>query len=97
MAAADGRVGIGLHAYAIVAFVRGLTGQENALLLSGTATPSTEGAADFLLNEQSLSNFLEKISPGNGPVPHFELVPDVSTLGASAQRTEVVAYRVRKD
>ncbi len=85
------------HAYAIVAFVRGITGQEHALLLSGTTTPGTEGAGDFLLNEQSLGSFLEKIAPGNGPVPHFELVLDVGRVGASAQRAEVVAYRVRKD
>ena len=86
-----------VHAYAIVAFVRGLTGQENALLLSGTTTPGTEGAGDFLLNEQSLGNFLERIAPGSGPVPHFELVLDVGRVGPSAQRAEVVAYRVRKD
>lgn len=86
------------HAYAIVAFVPGLTGQENVLLLSGTTTAGTEGAADFVLNESSLGGFLETITPaGTHRVPHFELVLDVESVSASAPRAKIVASRVRHD
>lgn len=81
------------HAFAIVAFKRGLTGQENVLLLSGTTTAGTEGAADFVLNERSLGGFLQKIAPGKA-IPHFEVVLDVENVVGSSPRAAVVAYRV---
>ena len=85
------------HAYAIVAFTRGLTGQANVLLLSGTTTAGTEGAADFVLNERALGGFLQKIAPGSGPIPHFEVILDVENVVLSSPRAEVVAYRIQKD
>jgi hypothetical protein len=84
------------HAFAIVAFKRGLTGQENVLLLSGTTTAGTEGAADFVLNDGSLGAFLQKIAPAK-KIPHFEVVLDVENVVGSSPRAEVVAYRVTEN
>lgn len=85
------------HSYAVVAFVRGLTGEENALILSGTGTAGTEGASDFVLNEQALGHFLERITRPNGEIPHFEVVLDVESVVGSSPRSTIVAYRVHKD
>jgi len=87
--------GVG-HGYAVVAFVPGLTGQENVLLLSGTTSASTEGAADFVLNEKAFGSFLGTIS-SKAKVPHFEAVLDVETVSASAPRAKVIAYRVHPE
>jgi hypothetical protein len=82
------------HAFAVVSFKPGLTGKENVLVLSGTTTAGTEGAADFVLNERSLGGFLAKIVPaGAMAVPYFEVVLDVENVQGSSPRAEVVAFR----
>ena len=80
-----------------VAFVPGLTGQEHVLLLSGTSSAGTEGAAGFVLSDRSLGEFLGKIAGNGNRIPHFELVLDVETISASAPRPKVVTYRIRDE
>jgi hypothetical protein len=85
------------RSYALVEFNRGLSSAEHVLILSGLTGPSTEGAADFILNDLALGRFLETITPPHEDVPHFELLLSVDLLNGSAPRTAIVAFRVRQD
>lgn len=85
------------RSYALIEFNRGLTSNENVLILSGLTTPGTEGAADFLLNQSTFGRFLETITLADDRVPHFELLLRVDNINVTAPRAEVLAYRVQKD
>jgi hypothetical protein len=80
--------------YGLVSFVPGITGDENVLMVGGTDTPGTEGAANFLFSG-AFDDFLARTS--RGKLRHFEILLRMGSLNGSAQRTEVIAYRLHED
>jgi hypothetical protein len=80
--------------YGLVSFVPGITGDESVLMVGGTDTPGTEGAANFLFSG-AFDDFLARTS--RGKLRHFEILLRMGSLNGSAQRTEVVAYRLHED
>ena len=78
-------------AYALISLVPGITGDENVLLVGGTTTPGTEGAANFLFS-RSFEDFLGKaVDPNRGHIRHFEVLLKISSTAGSAQRPQVIA------
>jgi hypothetical protein len=83
--------------YALISLVPGITGDENVLLVGGTTTPGTEGAANFLFSK-AFEDFLNKaVDAGHKRIRHFEVLLKVISTAGSAQRPEVAAYRIRPD
>jgi hypothetical protein len=80
-------------AYAIVAYLPGLKGNGNALLIGGTSMTGTETALDFISDDSQLLPFLKRIKRPDGRLPHFELVLGTSYVSASAVRSSVLAWR----
>jgi hypothetical protein len=67
------------------------------LLVGGTTTPGTEGAANFLFS-RSFEDFLGKaVDAKRGYIRHFEVLLKISSTAGLAQRPQVIAYRIRSD
>lgn len=82
------------HNYGVLAFLRGVSGQGDALLFEGTGMAGTESAADFLFNEESFGAFARQIGSTRGRMPHFEVLLETANVGGNAPQERVVAYRV---
>jgi hypothetical protein len=80
-------------AYAIVAFLPGLRGNGNGLLIGGTSMTGTETALDFISDDTQLLPFLKSIQRPDGRLPHFEVVLGTTSVSASAVRSNVLAWR----
>lgn len=80
--------------YGVLAYLPGLNGSNNALLIGGTSVAGTEAISDFLFEGNSLEPFLENISATGHPLPHFELLLRSRSIAGSASRTDIVAYRI---
>jgi hypothetical protein len=80
-------------AYAIVAYLPGLRGSGNGLLIGGTSMTGTESALDFISDDSQLLPFLKQIQRPDGSLPHFEVVLGTSYVSHSAVRSHVLAWR----
>ena len=79
--------------YGEVAFMPSLSGDGNALLLEGTGMSGTEAGMDFVLDDAQLLPFLNRIRRPDGTLPHFELLLETHNIGASAVRSQILAWR----
>lgn len=79
--------------FGLVAYMPNLTGDSNALLLEGTSMSGTEAAMDFVDNDAQLLPFLNRIRRPDGTLPHFELLLETHNMGASAVRSQILAWR----
>ena len=82
---------VGVRTYGLITFVPGITGDESVLMVGGTDTPGTEGAANFLFSG-AFEDFLARAK-----ARRFEILLRMGSLNGSAQRTEIVAYRLHDD
>jgi hypothetical protein len=91
-----------VRAYGVVALLPGLRAATRTLVVEGTSSTGTECAADFLLDDTALGDFIGEISKsadaskGKG-LPFFEVLLQSSAVAGSAPRPEVVAYRIVKN
>lgn len=83
------------HVYGLVGYLPNLTGDGNALLLAGISVAGTEAATDFVMHDNQLLPFLDRIRRPDGTLPHFEVLLATQNLGASAVRSQIVAWRIR--
>ncbi len=85
----------GDRTYGLVSFVPGITGVESVLMVGGTDTPGTEGACNFLFSPE-FDDFLAKTAAARVKT-RFEILLRMGTFNGSAQRTEIVTYRLHPD
>jgi len=78
--------------FGVVAYMPSLDGNGNALLLEGTGMSGTEAGMDFVLDDAQLLPFLNRIRRPDGTLPHFELLLETRNMGASAVRSQIVAW-----
>lgn len=52
-----------------------------------------EAGMDFILDDTQLLPFLKRIRRPDGTLPHFELLLETQTVGASAIRSQIFAWR----
>jgi hypothetical protein len=90
---ADVKGGETYASLAVIAFVAGLDGEDNALLLEGTDMAGTEGACDFLLDAGPSSGFFSKLTRPDGSASHFEILLETKTVKGNASEPVVLAYR----
>jgi hypothetical protein len=84
-------------AYAIVAYLPGLTDKGNSLIIGGTSMTGTESALDFISDDTQLLPFLRRIQRPDGRLPHFELVLEANGTSGNAVRSQIVAWRVAEN
>ena len=82
--------------FGAVAYLPSLGGDGNALLLEGTGMSGTEAGMDFVLDDAQLLPFLNQIRHPDGTLPHFELLLETHNMGASAVRSQIIAWRIIK-
>ena len=83
-------------AYAVVAYTDSLNHANSALVLGGTNTYGTEGAAEFVTREGKVSELLSALHVRPGQiVPHFTVVLEVKVTGGAVVESHVVLVRAR--
>jgi hypothetical protein len=78
--------------FGAIAYLPGISGQGNVLLLQGTDSQATGAAGDFITSEEALASLERTFPPG--PIPHFEILLRTSQISGTPLRSEIVAYRV---
>jgi hypothetical protein len=86
------------QAYAIVALVGNPNQIGQVLLIAGSNAEATEAAGKFATNVVFLTQMLKNhgIDP-TGPIRHFEILLQVSTLAGSFNSYDVIAFHVLAD
>lgn len=85
------------EAYGVGASVPNLDGTGHAMLIAGTNMQGTEAAGEFLTNASAFDAFLKKIEwRPDRPLPTFEVVLKLETMGGSSTANQIVAYYVPK-
>jgi hypothetical protein len=79
--------------FGVVAYMPNLAGDGSVLILEGTSMSGTEAATDFVDDDAELLPFLNRIRRPDGTLPHFELLLETHNMGASAVRSQILAWR----
>lgn len=79
--------------YGVLAFLPNLSGIGNVLIVEGTSVAGTQAISDFLFMDNELDSFLGKIARKDGTIPRFEILLESRSLGGSASRAQILAYR----
>lgn len=77
--------------YCVVAYMPNPDRNGIVLLIEGTGAEATEGAGDFLLSEEQLSNFKEMLHVNK--LPYFEVLLKVSSVRGTPLAATIEAYR----
>lgn len=82
-------------AYGIASMVPNLEGTGDVILVAGSNMQGTEAATEFLTNGATFEEFLRKIGwRPDRPLPVFEVVVKLVTIGGSPISSEIFAYDV---
>jgi len=79
--------------YCTIAYLPNPEHSRNALILTGTSSEAAEGCGQFLLTEEMLAAFREKLHAGNN-FPYFEALLKTSHVAETPLATSLVAFRV---
>jgi hypothetical protein len=79
--------------YAVLAYVPSLDGVGHVILVEGLNMAGTQAAADFLLNDRTISPILRKAMRADGAIQPFELLLEANSIGANAPQARVIAER----
>ncbi len=77
--------------YCLVAFLPNSSSKGKVLLIEGTSVESTEAGGDFVLSEDSLSNFQKMLNVNK--LPYFEMLLKTSQVWGTPLTATVEAYR----
>ena len=89
----DVLVGSTRKSYGLLAYLPGIDGNKQALLVEGTGMAGTEAAAGFPFGP-AFSSFARSIGASHETLPDFELLLETSSIGGNAPEAHIVAYRV---
>lgn len=80
--------------YAVVALLPGLAPSRSIMILAGTTTFGTQGAADYVCRENSVGELLQRLAvPKTGELKPFEAVLRVKVTRGVPVQMELVALR----
>lgn len=79
----------------VVAYLPNLDHNGIILLIEGTGAEATEGAGDFLLTEDQLSNFKKMLHVNK--LPYLEVLLKVSSVRGTPLTATIEAYRAYDD
>jgi hypothetical protein len=77
--------------YCVVAYLPNPDHNGVVLVIEGTGAEATEGAGDFLLSDDQLSNFKKMMHVDK--FPYFEVLLKVSSVRGTPLTATIVAYR----
>jgi hypothetical protein len=80
--------------YALVVLLPGINPARSVMILAGTTTFGTQGAAEFLTREDAVRQLLTKLDSGNKLVP-FEALVHVKITRGVPLKTELVTVKKR--
>ena len=78
--------------YCAIAYLPKADHSGNVLLIQGTTSEATKAGGDFLLSEERLSDFRNRLH--SNKIPYFELLLKVSHLSAMPITSSIETYRV---
>lgn len=82
--------------YAVIGLLPGLNPPQEVMILAGTTTFGTQGAAEYVCRENSLEQLLQRLSESsNGEVKQFEALLRVKIARGVPVDSELVAVRKR--
>lgn len=81
--------------FGVVAYVPNLEHNGNTLLIEGISMSGTEAAMDFVNDDAQLLPFLDRIRRPDGTLPYFEILLESHSMGASAVRSQILAWRTK--
>jgi hypothetical protein len=79
--------------YAVLAYLPSLDGVGHVVLVEGLNMAGTQAAADFLLNDRTISPILKKALQADGTLQPFELLLEANSIDANAPEARVIAER----
>jgi len=82
--------------YSVIALVRGLDPVRSVLILAGTTTIGTQAAVEFVCDENSLAQLLQKLNAAKNGVQPFEAVLRVKVTRGVPVETSIVALRTNR-
>ncbi len=83
--------------YAIIALTEGISPEHKILILAGSNTYGTEGAADFLCNPDLVKDLLNKLGvPAGATVPPFEALLRVPVRGGAPISPQLIIVYKRQ-
>jgi hypothetical protein len=83
-----------LAAYSVVAFFSDRFAPTNALIIEGTTVAGTEAAADFVLDDKTITPVLRRALLPDGSLGDFQVLLETRNLAGAAPRAQIVAERV---
>ena len=89
----DVLVGSTRKSYGLLAYLPGIDGNKQALLVEGTGMAGTEAAAGFPFGS-SFPAFIRSIGATREVLPDFELLLETTSIGGNAPEAHIVAYRL---
>jgi hypothetical protein len=79
--------------YGLIALRSNLSGTGRVLLIEGVAAAGVQGAAEYLLDEDTAKDLMKRIDDGSGHLSDFEMLVKINNVGANATSTEVLGFR----
>ena len=89
----DVLVGSTRKSYGLLAYLPGIDGNKQALLVEGTGMAGTEAAAGFPFGS-SFAAFAHSLGTTRDTLPDFEVLLETTSIGGNAPEAHVVAYRI---
>lgn len=80
--------------YATISFLPNLSENGRVLMIAGLNTEGTETAGDYVITPESCERLLRKIGvDSTGPIPPFEAVIRLNSVGGASSTSEIVSAR----
>ena len=76
----------------LISFMPDLSGTGSALIIQGTDSQATRAAGEFVTNDTTLADFLQRIKATR--FPYFEILLKNSQLTGTPLRSQILAYRI---
>jgi hypothetical protein len=80
--------------YGLIALRPSISGNGHVLIIEGVAAAGLQGAAEYLLNEETMAPLLPQITDTKGNLRPFEILLRTNNVGANSTKTEIIGMRL---
>lgn len=80
--------------YAVITLTNNLSGNGKVLLVQGTTVAGEDAAADFLLDEKAMNEFLGSVIDSKGKLHNFQLLLGTTMTGGDSHESHIIASRI---
>jgi hypothetical protein len=82
------------HTYGAIAYLPGLDGVGNVLIIQGLNMAATQASADTLFDASMIQPILQQAALPDGALRPFELLVETTSIGANAPGAQIIATRI---